>query len=77
MGHRRSRTCDAEVVKKVHRDWAVVLVDGEPTEHKVLLAGRSADDVEVAVLAELLGLNVNDSTVSLLAVDAPLGDDGK
>lgn len=76
-GTGRSRTCDAEVMSQVYRDWAIVLVDGEPTEHKVLLAGRSAEEIEIAVLVEMLGLNVDESRISLLAVDAPLGDDGK
>jgi hypothetical protein len=64
-------------MSQVYRDWAMVLVDDEPTEHKVLLAGRSAEEIEIAVLVEMLGLNVDESRISLLAVDAPLGDDGK
>ena len=50
---------EAEDVKEVFRDWAAVLVDNEPTVHKVLLAGRSADEIEIAVLVEMLGLNVD------------------
>jgi hypothetical protein len=64
-------------VKEVYRDWAVVLVDNEPTVHKVLLAGRSADEIEIAVLVEMLGLNVDESRVSVMPVDAPAGDDNQ
>jgi hypothetical protein len=64
-------------VKEVYCDWAVVLVDNEPTVHKVLLAGRSADEIEIAVLVEMLGLNVDESRVSVMSVDAPAGDDSQ
>jgi hypothetical protein len=62
-------------VREVYRDWAVVMVDDQPTEHKVLLAGRSAAEIDIAVLAEMLGLDVDESRVSLLPVDRPLGDE--
>ncbi len=64
-------------MSQVYRDWAIVVVDDAPTEHKVLLAGRSAEEIEIAALVEMLRLNVDESRISILAVDAPLGDDGK
>lgn len=68
---------EAEDVKEVFRDWAAVLVDNEPTVHNVLLAGRSADEIEIAVLVEMLGLNVDASRVSVMSVDALAGDDSE
>lgn len=64
-------------MKEVFRDWAAVLVDNEPTVHNVLLAGRSADEIEIAVLVEMLGLNVDASRVSVMSVDALAGDDSE
>lgn len=61
----------------LQRDRAGVLVDDEPTENKVVLAGRSADEFEIALLAAVLAPKVVKSRVSLLAVAAPAGDDGK
>ena len=53
----------ADVVKAVHGDWVQVLVDGEPSVHKLLLKGRSPEEIDLTRVAEFVG--VEQSRISL------------
>ena len=53
----------ADVVKAVHGDWVQVLVGGEPSVHKLLLMGRSPEEIDLTRVAEFVG--VEQSRISL------------